>query len=146
MLWIIEVVLYNLQGIQTDPQMDPFGAWSKRGYQSLGNTWKPPAPPSTWMEFDPTAPSLPADGMPGSAEGVALRQAMLGGVQPAEIRQEAMECANLVQREVHLLCPVHETAFHEIGYNFVHEKDNYCYGCLKWATACMEVHFSCIGV
>ena len=70
----------------------------------MTSAWQPPAAPKTWVEFEPTVPDL-AKASPSYPKVEPLREAMLGGLEPSEVRQEAIECASLVQREVfiHLL-------------------------------------------
>lgn len=87
--------------MQTDPSKDPIGAWSKEISPTEG--WRPPMPPAAWIDYDPTSSSLPAEALPpgqrgGRRDSVAMK--MMKGAEPSEIRAEAVNCANLIAREV----------------------------------------------
>ena len=100
---------HNIQGMQTDPKLDPLGAWSAAVPDKQG--WRPPMPPAKWLEFDPTAPtSEPSshdvepiqaqEQTTGTHKRMSIAQQMMSGVDPSDIRQEALHCTTLVQKEV----------------------------------------------
>lgn len=88
-------VYANHRGMQTDPRLDPLGAWSQ-GVTS-DQSWRPPMPPSRWLDFDPTI-NKPDEETKQTNASIAV--SMLKGTDPSEIREETMHCVKFVEREL----------------------------------------------
>lgn len=88
--------------MQTDPKMDPLGPWSQLKTREDGNfdRW---TPPEKWINFDPASSNISEiSNDPSKDEEDPLRQAMLHGAEPAAVKRQAEQCANMVQREVQI--------------------------------------------
>ncbi len=89
-----------LQGMQTDPKLDPLTQWSKGVDKSM--SWRPPMPPQDWMDYDPTGGFTQE-----TSHKANVRIFMLKGLEPPVVEEQSNNAITFIKVEVIIIINYH---------------------------------------